>query len=521
MALEQIKEEWSGAESKELTQTRIPVKEDILLPDGKPDMARVLQTELSPCIEESTLENGRLLVRGKLWVDILYLAEGASWTVHSMRTSVALEASLPTDQSEDTVSPVCTFQSNVEDMRVILRSGRKLNLSAMLELSAEIVLHPAISMISQVQGEDDLQVLESVRSLSSNVAECHEKLIVKEELKIPDAMGNISELLWWDAFLCSKEVQLMTDQAMVRGELEISALYTTEESDTQVYCLQQRIPFSGMLDGLGIAPGMKCEMQMQPEKPSVRIGPDEDGELRVFDTETLCDCVLRVYEEKEQHFVQDLYMPSQRIECDRLQTVLNGPMRMETAAFRAENDVEIPENLPDPVQIFYTAAVPHVDDVMLEEGQLQVEGVLHAAVYYQASGENGGVCAFTAEVPFQYSVNLGESQDMNVRVHVLVQDASALWQGGHRIRISAQCQMEWIAASLQDVNVLQEARMEPMTSEEMAAIPSMALYIIQPGDTLWSVAKRFNTTPDQIMQYNDVSETEALPEGKCFVLIKA
>ena len=74
-------------------------------------------------------------------------------------------------------------------------------------------------------------------------------MIVKEELKIPEALGNISELLWWDAFLCSKEAQLMTDQAMVRGELEISVLYTTEESDTQVYCLQQRIPFSGMLDG--------------------------------------------------------------------------------------------------------------------------------------------------------------------------------------------------------------------------------------------------------------------------------
>ncbi len=521
MALEQIKEEWSGAESKEMTQARIPVKEDILLADGKPDIARVLQTELSPSIEESTLENGRLLVRGKLWVDILYLAEGTNWTVHSMRTSVGLEASLPTDCSEDTVSPVCSFQSNVEDMRVILRSGRKLNVSAMLELSAEIVMHPKISMVSGVQGEEDLQVLESVRNISSKVAECHEKLIVKEELKIPEALGNISELLWWDAFLCSKEAQLMTDQAMVRGELEISVLYTTEESDTQVYCLQQRIPFSGMLDGLGIAPGMKCELKMQPEKPSLRIGPDDDGELRVFDTETLCDCVLRVYEEKEQRFVQDLYMPSQNVECDILEAELSGPMRMETAAFRAENDVEMPENLPDPVQVFYTTATPYVDDVLMEGGQLQVEGVLHAAVYYQAPGESGGVCAFSAEVPFQYSMNIGDGKDVSVRVHVLVQDASAMWQGGHRIRISVQCQMEWMAAELQKVKVLQEARMEPMTSEEIAAIPSMALYIIQPGDTLWSIAKRFNTTPDQIMQYNEVSETETLVEGRCFVLVKA
>lgn len=226
MSLELIKEEWNGAESKETAQTRLPVKEDILLPDGKPDIARVFQTELSPCIEESVLENGRLSVSGKLWVDILYLAEGTPWTVHSMRTQVPLEAVFETESQEDTAAPVCTFQSNVEDLRVILRSGRKLNLSAMLELSADIVSNQKISMISAVEGEENLQVLETNRMVSHKIAENREKLIVKEELKIPERVGNISELLWWDAFLCSKEVQLMTDQAMVRGELgDIRSIY--------------------------------------------------------------------------------------------------------------------------------------------------------------------------------------------------------------------------------------------------------------------------------------------------------
>ena len=36
MVLEQIKTEWNGAERSEKAQTRIAVKEDILLPDGKP-----------------------------------------------------------------------------------------------------------------------------------------------------------------------------------------------------------------------------------------------------------------------------------------------------------------------------------------------------------------------------------------------------------------------------------------------------------------------------------------------------
>ena len=521
MSLELIKEEWNGAESKETAQTRLPVKEDILLPDGKPDIARVFQTELSPCIEESVLENGRLSVSGKLWVDILYLAEGTPWTVHSMRTQVPLEAVFETESQEDTAAPVCTFQFNVEDLRVILRSGRKLNLSAMLELSADIVSNQKISMISAVEGEENLQVLETNRMVSHKIAENREKLIVKEELKIPERVGNISELLWWDAFLCSKEVQLMTDQAMVRGELEISVLYTSEEGDAEVHCLQQRIPFSGMMDGNGIMPGMKCELILQPEKPSVRIGPDDDGELRVFDTETLCDCVVRVYEEKEQKWIRDLYMPSQKTQCEVHEAQISEPMRMDTVSFRADADLEIPESLPDPVQVFYASAAAHVDDVMLEEGMLEVEGVLHLAVFYQAAAENGGVCAFGAEVPFQHSLNLGGDPKTRVRCRVLVQSVDASWQGGHRIRANVQCQLEVTAARVQNVQVLQEVSLDPMSAEELSRIPSMALYVVQPGDSLWDVAKRFNTTPDQIMLYNEVTEGEDLPEGKCFVMVKA
>lgn len=521
MALEQIKEEWNGAESKETVQTRFPVKEDILLPDGKPDIARVFQTELSPCIEESVLENGRLTVSGKLWVDILYLAEGTPWTVHSMRSQIPLEAVFETDSTEDTTVPACTFAANVEDMRVILRSTRKVNLSAMVELSADIVWNPKVSMISDVDGEEDLQVMETVRNISHKVAEGREKLIVKEEIAIPEREGNISELLWWDAFLCGKEVQLMTDQAMVRGELEISILYTTEESDAQVHHLQQKIPFSGMMDGLGIAPGMKYELVLQPEKPSVRIGPDDDGELRVFDTETLCDCVLRVYEEKEQKWIRDLYRPSQKTECEVQEVEVSGPLRMETVTFRADGDLEIPENLPDPLQIFYVSAIPHVDDVMMEEGILQVEGVLHAAVYFQTSEESGGVCAFSAELPFQYSMNYGAQASTRMRARVLVQEASASWQGAKRMRASVQCQLELISSETQNIQVLQHAELTPMSSEELARIPSMALYIVQPQDTLWSIAKRFNTTPDQITRFNELNEGEQLTPGKCFVMIKA
>ncbi len=519
MVLEQIKTEWNGAERSEKAQTRITVKEDILLPDGKPDIARVLQTELSPCVEESSVENGRLSISGKIWVDMLYLTEGNPWTIHSMRMQLPMEAYFETECGDGT--PNCVFSANTEEMRVILRSARKVNLSAMVEMNAEIVWSPKVSIVSSVEGPEELQVMETVRSISQKVAEGREKLIVKEELPLPEREGNLSELLWWDAVLCGKETQLMTGQAMVRGELEVYALYTTEESDTQVHYLRQRVPFSGVIDGEGIAPGMRCELSMSLEKPMLRIGQDEDGELRVLEMEALCECVLRVYEEQEQHWIRDLYIPSQKTERVMQEAEVAGPIRMETMPFHTDGETEIPENLPDPVQFFYVSAVPQVDDTFMENGILQVEGFFQTAVYYQTAEDSGGVCAFSVQIPFRCSMNLGMPEDIRLRTGVMVQEASAAWQGARKLRISIGCQLELTAAETQKVQTVQDIRMESMSGEELAAIPAMALYIVQPGDTLWDIAKRFNTTADRIAQINEIGAEETPEPGRCFVMIKA
>ena len=44
-------------------------------------------------------------------------------------------------------------------------------------------------------------------------------------------------------------------------------------------------------------------------------------------------------------------------------------------------------------------------------------------------------------------------------------------------------------------------------------LPSMIIYFVQDGDTLWDIAKRFKTTPDAIIS-NNGSEKDLLKSGK-------
>ena len=41
-----------------------------------------------------------------------------------------------------------------------------------------------------------------------------------------------------------------------------------------------------------------------------------------------------------------------------------------------------------------------------------------------------------------------------------------------------------------------------LSDSPIAKLPSMIVYFVREGDTLWSIAKRYRTTPDAIISFN-------------------
>ena len=46
------------------------------------------------------------------------------------------------------------------------------------------------------------------------------------------------------------------------------------------------------------------------------------------------------------------------------------------------------------------------------------------------------------------------------------------------------------------------------------------IYFVQPGDSLWSVAKKYNTTIDNILKFNDIEEPHILHTGDKLLIYK-
>ena len=69
-----------------------------------------------------------------------------------------------------------------------------------------------------------------------------------------------------------------------------------------------------------------------------------------------------------------------------------------------------------------------------------------------------------------------------------------------------------------DVKEIAEGEVEEMTLDTENEIPSVRIYIVQAGDTLWQIAKRYNTTMDAIVKANDIKDPNMIMPGQKLII---
>ena len=60
---------------------------------------------------------------------------------------------------------------------------------------------------------------------------------------------------------------------------------------------------------------------------------------------------------------------------------------------------------------------------------------------------------------------------------------------------------------------------EPLDLEKLQKEPGMIGYVVQEGDDLWSIAKHFHTTRQELMETNDLTQ-ETLQKGQKLLVMK-
>ena len=107
------------------------------------------------------------------------------------------------------------------------------------------------------------------------------------------------------------------------------------------------------------------------------------------------------------------------------------------------------------------------------------------------------------ELPFQQVVKINELQsNMNPEINIELGELEHRDVGGNQEQI--RLNMNINVLNNQDKNITLLKNIE-ITDEDLPKMPSIVVYYVKAGDSLWSIAKKFNTTVASIKKTNKIA----------------
>ena len=162
-----------------------------------------------------------------------------------------------------------------------------------------------------------------------------------------------------------------------------------------------------------------------------------------------------------------------------------------------------------------------LDEVKVLEDKVVVEGAVTTDILYVAQSDALPLGSFRTVVPFRQVIETkGAKPNMRVSVDALIDQATFNMLSGRETEVrftltfNTRVIEEEAACIISDITF---AEYDPQLLNSMA---SLTVYIVQNGDTLWSIAKRYHTPLDELLAVNDIEQAAKLMPGQKLLLLK-
>ncbi len=471
-----------SAFSKSITEV---VQGDIIVPDTKGDIGKILQTDAQAVINSKEISGGRVTVSGTVYATVIYSpAEGG---IDAMTTSMDFSHTSKTESDDMHLSAVCSVKS-VEHS---LYNTRKMNVKANLgiKLTGTRDINPAILAGCECSGS----VEECKATVISTPVHIRSSDVIpfRETLDIPAGAPGASSVLKCTASFIDKDFRLLSNKAVIKGNLVISVLYKGEDGSASKAEFIQ--PFTEITDAPGAEEDMKESISAYPSPFTATPAANGDGNMRAFFIEGKIMVETECMREEQTEVITDMF-------CTDF------PLKLQTASIPsgASTSVVLTSAIREPVSVGNVKEIidltvrPVSESCEVSGDTITINGKAEADLL--CKNEDGGYFGIKKIIP--YTLN-GTCDGLSPSVRAEVSNISAVASGGDaEVRFTVTAIAE---SSISSVNCVASAFEEQ--TDSMPERPSLVIYATKPGDTLWSIAKKYSVTTENIKTANNITDT--------------
>ena len=489
--------------------------EDYNVPDQKEDVQRVIQGSAELKAEDIRPVENYVKITGKVYFKVLYMTASVD-----PRPSV-LEGKFPFEEmvyAEGDGNETFFLRNVRTEFTATVVNSRKLSLRIMAEMEVGREWIRDEELTEDVESDVPVYRKTQKMNLLRLAISRKDTYRIKEELTLPGTKESIGQLLLTDISVRKLDIRMGQDEILLRGELLVFCMYLSAEEKAD--WIEQSVPFEGRILCDGVTENMYYHIQHSLEDTLADIRLDEDGEMRVLGIEATLSLRMNIFGEEETEILRDLYSLEQQCIFETKDTVLEELLMQNQSKCKISERLSLPELKDDVLQIIHSQGSIQVESEQHTEEGIRVEGILHLSFLYLRGDDTEPYGNWQGMVPFSWTIeypDMPEKVSSSLTSHV--EQLAVTLAGSEAVEVKAVLSFDVFLRKLTPVEGITNVRMEPFDKEMLSNRPGIVGHIVQNGEDLWSLAKKYMTTIEGIKEINGLND-EKVSSGDKLLIFK-
>lgn len=481
---------------------------DVIVPDSKPDILKVLQLSARPKVTSCEIRNNHLIVSGTVTFDILYLADNEEKCVKSITSSCEFSNLVRDSNIADSMTAICDV--DVCDLGCDVANCRKLSLKATLCLSGTVYSCCNLDVVSEIDGACIKKTPLYTDMICVNSKDIS---TVTESFSLAPDKAPIIEILKTDGVLTESSIKVIDDKAIVKGSVRITILYISENG---IEYAGTEVAFAHILEADGIREEMNCEHSVKITDISSSASPDEEGNLCTFDISTQLLMRVIAREKKCVECITDAYIPHGAIDLRYSPVSVDSVERIIKRDTDIKERVTLPQTFPAIKTVYQVMARPFIESSVPEGDMFRVSGYTEIYILYLSEDSSAPACSYKTNAEFSVECDspgcmLTPVTSCNMRnISYVISDDRTV-----ELRASVEVEVQCIKTT--DTDIVYEVMPAEYTPVPR---PSIIVSCVHSGRTLWDIGKEYGVSPDDILKANALESEADLHSGAALIIPK-
>lgn len=484
------------------------IDSDITLPDYCPDIMRILKCVVSANISNSKIIGDRASADGTAKINIIYSDEKNRLCSYSTDYPFSKYAEL--SSVYDSASLVCSCKTDYVNCRAV--SKRRIDIHGVMSVHFKVIGTSCESLITSACGSG-VQLRRKGIETSCVTGTVVKGFQLSHVENAGESLPGIGKVLSCCAAPLLSETKIIKGKLLMKGELAVHVTYCSDSDDNTAAVLSCSIPFNEIAESASFNDNCSAEVRLRTVQLSAEPKTDNDGEYRYMNINAeICACIY-AFERSEINVITDAYSTQNEIDTKYSLMAFRKHLSdfSETAMCRQSIDIASlnPKKL--------ITAIPSAFETKssVRDGKIVLTGKIPLSLIL-IDGDGAPVsCEREAEFEFSKPVD-GANQSCVCSCQVEMSGYSCSLNGDGNAEFNAELSIAASVYSKTEEKVLTVLSV-PDCGSEKPRKSSLTLYFCSGGESLWDIARHYNTTVEEIIEENELSSD--CPEEKTMLLI--